>query len=410
MNTFKTNHRVSLLTVAAATAVLFGAITPQLSAAPPRPVGHFEPAATYHVSGTVAEIVAVTPNGNVLAYTDSASQQVGFVDISNPSAPTEIGTADVDGEPTSVAITPNGRWVIVVVHGDPDHFAVFDLQNIEAAPVIHELGGQPDSIAISKDGRYAAIAIENEESPDVPGFLTIVDLVGAPSAWTLREVTLTSLATDPEPEFVDINSANQVAVTLQENNLIAIIDLATGNILGSFSAGNVNQSADLDNDGVILFDDLLQAPREPDAIGWTPRGQLVTANEGEFGKGGRSFTIFSPSGQIVFDSGSSLEMALAAGGFYDDTRSPTKGVEPEGIEIGEYLNHTFLFVGMERSKPGAVAVYQLNGGKETPKLIQILQTGSRPEGLLAIPQRNLFVTANEGDGTISIFVGKPGNP
>ena len=33
----------------------------------------------------------------------------------------------------------------------------------------------------------------------------------------------------------------------------------------------------------------------------------------------------------------------------------------------------------------------------------MLATGDRPEGLLAIPSRNLFVTANEGDGTISIF-------
>ena len=51
-----------------------------------------------------------------------------------------------------------------------------------------------------------------------------------------------------------------------------------------------------------------------------------------------------------------------------------------------------------------MAVYRLNGNKEKPKFIQILETGNRPEGLLAIPQRRLFVTANEGDGTISIFV------
>ena len=59
------------------------------------------------------------------------------------------------------------------------------------------LGGQPDSVAISADGRYAAIAIENERDEDVndgampqppAGFLTIVDLIGAPSDWTTRDV------------------------------------------------------------------------------------------------------------------------------------------------------------------------------------------------------------------------------
>ena len=38
-----------------------------------------------------------------------------------------------------------------------------------------------------------------------------------------------------------------------------------------------------------------------------------------------------------------------------------------------------------------------------PELLQLLPTGDRPEGLLAIPGRDIFVTANEGDGTLSIF-------
>jgi DNA-binding beta-propeller fold protein YncE len=395
-------------------------------AAPPPtyPVARFAPLATYQVSGSVAEIVTATPDGTVLVYTDSASQQIGFVDITDPANPTEIGVMPVAGEPTSVAITPDGRWVLAVVHGTPDHFAVLDLMNPEAPPVIRLLGGQPDSIAISADGRYAAIVIENErdeelnegELPQLPGgFLTIVDLVGPPEAWTLREVALTGIAgrfpEDPEPEFVDINAANQAAVTLQENNHVVIVDLASGAILGDFTAGTVTHAADLEDDDIIRFDDLLiDSRREPDAIGWTPDGFLVTANEGDYDLdvdfvGGRGFTIFSVTGEVVFDSGAEMEIALARAGMYNDGRSDAKGSEPEGIEIGQYGNRTFLFVGMERADPGAVAVYRFSGGKQKPKLVQILETGERPEGLLAIPSRQLFVTANEGDGTISIFVG-----
>jgi DNA-binding beta-propeller fold protein YncE len=319
-------------------------------------------------------------------------------------------------------VTPNGRWLLAVVHGDEDHVAVYNLANLSAAPVIKKLGGQPDSIAISPDGKYAAIAIENERNedlnegamPQLPrGFLTILDLDGSPQQWRVRNVSMSRLAErfprDPEPEFVDINAQNQAAVTLQENNHIVIVDLPSGDIIRHFPAGTVTHAADLEDDGIIAFDDLLvDARREPDAIHWTPGGRLITANEGDYDLdadfvGGRGFTIFSRQGNVLFDSGAGLEIELAAAGLYDDSRSDSKGSEPEGIEIARYGNQTFVFVGMERAAPGAVAVYRLHGNNEEPRFVQILTTGNRPEGLLALPQRKLFVSANEGDGTISIF-------
>src|SRR5687768_5107188 len=115
--------QISLWLLSAAIAALMVAASDQSFAKPPAqtagPIGHFAPVATYQVSGEVAEIVAATPNGQVLVYTDSESQEVGFVDISDPANPTELGTISIDGEPTAVAITPDGRWALVVVHGDP---------------------------------------------------------------------------------------------------------------------------------------------------------------------------------------------------------------------------------------------------------------------------------------------------
>ena len=393
------------------------------------PVGHFELIATYQVSGSVAEIAAATTDGQTLIYTDSASEEVGFVDISDPASPTEIATVALDGEPTSVAVTPDGLWALVVVHGDTDFLAVIDLSDLSIDTSI-ALGGQSDSIAVSPDGRYAAIAIENERDEDVndgempqppAGFLTIVDLIGSPASWTTRDVALTGLAgrfpSDPEPEFIDINAANQAAVTLQENNHVAIVDLASGTILAHWSAGTTTHLADTEDDDQINFDDLLaNARREPDAIGWLADGNLVTANEGDYDLdlgegefvGGRDFTIFSPTGAVLYEPGAEVEIRAAQAGMYDDGRSDAKGCEIEGAEVGEYLNHTFLFLGAERCD--FVAVYRLTGNVSQPKFIQVLATGSRPEGLLAVPQRSLFITANEGDGTISIFHGRPGNP
>ena len=410
------NVYTKLVAVCAGIAGMFW--VPLTSAAPAS--GPFEAVATYTVSGAVAEIITSTPDGNILVYTDSESEHLGFVDISDPASPAELGVLPVAGEPTSVAVTRDGRYALAVVHGDVDHLAVIDLRRVTAAPVIHVLGGQPDSIAISPDGNYAAIAIENERDEDVndgempqtpPGFLTILDLKGNPAHWKQRQVALLGYGrfpTDPEPEFVDINAANLAAVTLQENNHVVIVDLPSGTVVGDFSCGTVTHAADLDDDDQILFDDLLvDSRREPDAIHWTPGGNLAVANEGDYDLdvdfvGGRSFTIFSANGSVVFESGAELEQQVAAAGFYDDGRSDNKGTEPEGIEIANYSGETYLFVGLERADPGAVVVYALDDDAK-PRFRQVLQTGERPEGLLALPQRRLFVTANEGDGTISIF-------
>lgn len=393
-------------------------------------VGHFELASTYHVSGSVAEIVDTFRDGNTLVYTDSEAQHVGFVDISDPANPQPDGTFPVSGSPTSVSVTKNGLWALVAVRGTSNHLVVIDLSDRTEEAVI-PLGGEPDSVAVSQDGRFAAIAIENARDEDVnggampqppPGFLTIVDTVGAPGTWTTRDVALVGLAdrfpTDPEPEFVDINANNQAAVTLQENNHVVIVDLPSGTVVRDWSTGTTSHRADLMDDGQIVFDDnLRQARREPDAIVWTPGNNLMTANEGDYDLdlapvppgdfvGGRNFSIFRQTGSVVFDGGVQLERRIAEAGLYDDTRSDVKGCEPEGAEVARYGSNDFAFIGAERCR--AVAVYGIDDQSQ-PDFIQILETGSgsRPEGLLAIPQREIFVSANEGNGTISIFEGRP---
>ena len=127
-----------------------------------------------------------------------------------------------------------------------------------------DLGGQPDFVAVSKDGAFAAVAIENErdeelndgEIPQLPaGNLKIVPLAaGVPDCDGIKTVDLTGIAAvapeDPEPEFVAFNGTNEIAVTLQENNHIAIVDAATGKIVAHFSAGSVTlDKVDTKKDG-----------------------------------------------------------------------------------------------------------------------------------------------------------------
>ena len=83
--------------------------------------------------------------------------------------------------------------------------------------------------------------------------------------------------------------------------------------------------------------------------------------------GGRSFSIWTADGELVFDSGSALEQIVAAT-FPDDfnadgendsfdTRSDAKGPEPEALAIGQIGDHIYAFVGLERI--GGVVVYDI---------------------------------------------------
>ena len=67
------------------------------------------------------------------------------------------------------------------------------------------------------------------------GALQVVKLDGAPASWTLSTVDLTGLSAyapeDPEPEYVNINERNVAAVTLQENNHIALVHLPTAKVI-----------------------------------------------------------------------------------------------------------------------------------------------------------------------------------
>ena len=126
----------------------------------------FERVATYDVPGQVAEIVASTPDGRPDLYRFRLRGN-RLRQHHRPEASYQRWIAGDAGEPTSVAVTPDGAWALVVVHeskhdalvvvdlGDSDH-RYHDCARWSAGLGRHE-----------RDGRYAAIAIENERDEDV---------------------------------------------------------------------------------------------------------------------------------------------------------------------------------------------------------------------------------------------------
>lgn len=362
---------------------------------------------------TSAEIIAATADGMTLAYTDSPLGVLGLIDITDPRNPQPLGNIALDGEPTSVAIIGQTAYVGVNTSesytAPSGHLSVIDLTS-KAELARCDLGGQPDSVAVAKDGSFAAIAIENERDEDLgdgrtgqlpAGFLSLVQIKdGTADCGTVQAVDLTGLAAvdghDPEPEFVDINTKGEVVVSLQENNHMVVV-AKDGSILNHFSAGAVDLVGidTKDERGALIFTDAqAQVVREPDAVKWLDDGHFATANEGDMDGGSRGWTLFHKDGTVVYESGVSFEHALVQIGHYPDKRSDSKGVEPESIETATFDGTPMIFVGSERGS--AVGVYDVTN-PAAPELTQILPSGVGPEGYVAIPARNLLISANEKD-------------
>jgi hypothetical protein len=144
-----------------------------------------------------------------------------------------------------------------------------------------------------------------------------------------------------------------------------------------------------------------------------------------FTLGGRSFSIWSGDGRLVFDSGSSLEritsLALPThfnAGHDDsafDNRSDNKGPEPEGLAIGQIGDRSYAFVGLERV--GGVVAYDITD-PASPVFMDYVnnrnfgapETGDLgPEGVLFIPahaspnRRPLLVVTNEVSNTVTTY-------
>ncbi|MDP0927265.1 esterase-like activity of phytase family protein [Paracoccus onubensis] len=361
---------------------------------------------------TSAEIMAVTEDGNTLIYSDSPLEALGLIDITDPKQPKPLGHIAMEGEPTTTVVLGGTAFVGVNTsesYTDPSgalRSVDIATQKITASC---DIGGQPDSVALNKDGNQIAIAIENERDEDVndgaipqmpAGYVVTIPVSdGAADCEALTKIDLTGLADiagdDPEPEYVAYNDTGELAVTLQENNHIVIIG-ADGAIAGHFSAGSVDlDGIDTEDDGKIDPGASLAAvPREPDAVAWLDDQHLVTANEGDWNGGSRGFTVWKKDGSVVYDSGNLLDRKLIELGHYPDGRSDNKGGEPEAVITATYDDVPMIFVASER---GSIVFVFDASDPAAPELIQALPSGIGPEGLVAIPQRGLFATANETD-------------
>lgn len=223
------------------------------------------------------------------------------------------------GDLTSVDVnTAADRIAAAVQEADPAKPGKIVVLDYEGNLIhTYESGVQPDMVTFTSDGRYILSADEGEPRADVDpeGSVTIVDTLtnevakirfnqperiddnvhvrGLPNAdgQIMGKGSKSDAVHDLEPEFISLSKDEKTAyVALQENNAIAVIDIATKTVTGVHGLGyksfnEAGNELDLIKDGKIQFENVpFYGMYMPDGIAaYEVNGQtyLLSANEGD---------------------------------------------------------------------------------------------------------------------------------
>ncbi|MFN3597893.1 MAG: choice-of-anchor I family protein [Rubricoccaceae bacterium] len=290
-----------------------------------QPLGTY---ATGLYNQSAAEIVAYDAERRRVFFVNAAQNTVNALDVTVPSAPALLFSIDLSpygGGANSVAVSPLGYVAVAVeasVKTDPGQVVLFSPAGtfLAAAPV----GALPDALAVTPDGRTVVVACEGEPNNaytvDPEGEVWIVRVertgetvsvaeavrvgftdfnAGGPRHSEIADdpsILITgpgaTVAQDLEPEYVAISpDGTRAFVSLQENNAIAVIDLAAARVERLFGqglkdhavAGNGFDPSDRDG-GINIGTWPVLGMYQADALAaFEHEGQvyLVTANEGD---------------------------------------------------------------------------------------------------------------------------------
>ncbi|WP_284769538.1 choice-of-anchor I family protein [Corynebacterium rhinophilum] len=290
------------------------------------PIGSYEAGV---IGKSAAEIVAYHAASQRILTVNAQSGKVDILDASDPTNPNKVAevSAGGDKEINSVAVRPDGLAVAAVQQADKTEngealiFDVTSAEELGRAP----LGALPDNVHITKDGAYALTANEGEPSDelnsdgteyakDPEGTVSVISLpdgVQAPSAADVRTADFRAFdgadaeldpsirvfgpenhhnkpSLDFEPEYIS-SADGKAYVTLQENNAIAVVDIASATVdkvLPAHIADHSDVPIDPSNkDGAAKLRTIpVHGLSMPDSIGaFQTNGEtyFATANEGD---------------------------------------------------------------------------------------------------------------------------------
>jgi len=281
-----------------------------------------------------AEIVSYDASTKRLYVANSVGGKLDILNLANPAAIVSIASIDIKpyGGINSV-YARNGLVACALENASPQangSVVFFDQSGGLLKQVT--VGAMPDMITFSPDGRYVLTANEGEPNAayttDPEGSVSVIDMAGGVAGLTQANVTTVSfanynaqaatlrargiriyggLATAPatvaqdlEPEYVAVSANSQTAyITLQENNAIAVLDLASKTITDLLPVGYSDHrqpgrgldASDQTNE-VLIANWPIKGMRQPDALATfevNGTAYLLTANEGD----ARDYSAFS---------------------------------------------------------------------------------------------------------------------
>lgn len=363
-----------------------------------------------------------------------AASLAGATDVSN------LGAFDVGGgvlktvdqmtvaELTAVGVVPVGKKL----HVDLAQAGYAGVEKIEGLALLPS--GQ---LALLNDNDFgvAQVVVDNSTGRFklAPGYVPEVPVLGI--------VNVPGL--DASDRDNVINIAQWPVFGMYEPDAIASFQIGHRKYLMTANEGDARDWPGLSEEarvGSLSLD----ATAFPDGASLKANGNLGRLNvtrtlgdtdgDGDFDQlytlGGRSFSIWTDKGSLVFDSGSDFERVIAARepSFFNasnddrafDSRSDNKGPEPEAIAIGTIGKRTYAFIGLERQ--GGVIVYDVTN-PIAPVFVDYANNRDftvdpataeaakdlGPEGVIFIdakdsPTRSpLLVVANEISGTVTLY-------
>ncbi len=224
--------------------------------------------------------IAATPDNYGASGTPTPVSQVRFYSINLAGTVKEVGVVDTGFLTDSILFSADGRQLYAANEGSPN-------DDYSVDPI-----GSVSIITISGKGRNLRFSEVEVSFPDLDD--SSVDLLGSGIRFSGKTGVTTSFAQDAEPEYVSA-AGGYLFVTLQENNTVARINLATNQVESYIGLGWVDYSqvsVDLnDEDGPSkseLFNPLtgqkVVGLRMADGIAAWEQGSnvyFVTANEGD---------------------------------------------------------------------------------------------------------------------------------
>ncbi|MCF7485849.1 choice-of-anchor I family protein [Vibrio sp. A2-1] len=284
---------------------------------------------------SAAEIVSYDSCTDKLYVVNAQAQKVDVLSMDADSAPTSEGSIDLQSAAAASGInigaansvsTHQGLVAVAIENADKQQNGIIALYRSDTLELvtIYTAGALPDMVSFSKDGRYIASANEGEPNADYSidpeGSVTLVDLTNGPLQAKVTQIDFkafnqgqprhaeltdkvrisapnATVAQDLEPEYLTFADNGKLYVALQENNVLAAIDVESAEVDAILGLGGKPwDTAQLDasnkdkNIGNLQSYAMLEGLYMPDSItSYSVDGNtyIVTANEGD----GREYGI-----------------------------------------------------------------------------------------------------------------------